>query len=86
MRPSGVFTATGSFDASANPARITVDLLPDTVHDLMVSGRVRQTTTGGCDFGGYTLSTTQDRNGDPLRIEQRLLRIFLPFLLKEKNE
>ena len=63
----------------------TIDLLPDTIHDLQVSGRVRQTTGGGCTFGGYVLSTTQDRNGDPLRIDQRFYRIFVPFLMKDET-
>ena len=67
---SGVFVATGSF-SSSSPANVTVTLLPNTTHDLMVQARVRQVTgPGGCVYGGYTLRTTTDRAGNPLRIVQ----------------
>lgn len=78
--PSGAFGMTGAFDANANPAQVTIDLLPDTLHELTVNGRVREVTVNGCTFGGYTLQTTQDRNGDPLDILQVLRQLFLPLI------
>ena len=67
---SGVFVAMGSF-SSSSPANVTVTLLPNTTHDLTVQARVRQVTgPGGCVYGGYTLTTTRDRNGNLLRIVQ----------------
>jgi hypothetical protein len=61
---SGVFTA--PFDTF--PKEITIDLLPNTTHNLTVEGRVREVVQGDCTYGGYTLSTTMDRNGGPLQI------------------
>jgi WD40 repeat protein len=60
---SGVFTAPDGL--------VTVDLLPNTVHHLEVTAKVRQTTgSSGCTYGGYTLSTTRDKAGAPLVIVQ----------------
>jgi hypothetical protein len=64
---SGVFSA--PFDAF--PKEIEITLLPDTTHNLTVEGKVKEITQGECVYGGYVLSTTTDRNGDPLVIEQR---------------
>ena len=78
---SGVFTATGSFGAAGNPARVAIDLLPGVTHDLTVAARVRSSGSGGCPFGGYTLTTQQDRNGGALRIVQQaagVQRSFMP--------
>ena len=76
---AGVFTQTGAFAATGNPARVPIHLLPDSVHDLTVAARVRTISGGGCTFGGYTLSTQQDRNGDMLRIVQGTARTaYLP--------
>lgn len=61
---SGVFTA--PFDTF--PKEITIDLLPNTTHNLTVEGRVKEVVQGDCTYGGYTLSTTMDRNGGPLQI------------------
>jgi len=68
---SGTFTATGNFDAYTNPALVEITLLPNTVHNLQVSARVRTITMGGCSYGGYTLTTTTDRQGAPLTIVQQ---------------
>ena len=68
---SGTFTATGNFDAYSNPALVEITLLPDTVHNLHVSARVKTITSGGCPYGGYTLTTTTDRQGAPLTIVQQ---------------
>ncbi len=64
---SGTFTA--PFDTF--PKEIEIELLPDTTHNLTVEGRVREVVQGECTYGGYTLSTTRDRYGDPLVIEQQ---------------
>lgn len=62
---SGVFTATGS------PARVVVDLFPNTAHHLDVVAQVMETqTSDGCLYGGYTLRTKRDRDGAPLTIVQ----------------
>ncbi len=63
---SGTFTA--PFDEF--PKEIEITLLPNTTHNLTVEGRVGQAFQGDCVYGGYTLSTTTDRNGQPLVIEQ----------------
>jgi|GEM_PF-2688980 len=82
---SGTFTQTGSFGAYW-PARVKIDLLPDTVHHLRVDGRVRRIEQGGCLYGGYTLSTNRDRYDAPLIIVQRtdLPTSWLPIVLKER--
>jgi hypothetical protein len=64
---SGTFTA--PFDEF--PKEIEITLLPNTTHNLTVEGHVGQVFQGDCVYGGYTLSTTTDRNGEPLVIEQR---------------
>jgi hypothetical protein len=61
---SGVFTA--PFDTF--PKEIEIELLPNTTHNLTVEGKVREVVQGDCTYGGYTLSTTTDRNGAPLVI------------------
>lgn len=64
---SGVVTV--PFDTF--PKEIEIPLLPNTTHNLTVEGKVREVIQGDCAYGGYTLSTTTDRNGGPLVIEQR---------------
>lgn len=64
---SGTFVV--PFDAF--PKEIEIALLPDTTHNLTVEGKVREVMQGNCTYGGYTLSTTTDRNGDPLTIIQQ---------------
>jgi len=63
---SGTFTA--PFDTF--PKEIEITLLPDMTHNLTVEGRVREVVQGECTYGGYMLSTTRDRYGDTLVIEQ----------------
>ncbi len=63
---SGTFTA--PFDTF--PKEIEITLLPNTTHNLTVEGKVREVMQGNCPYGGYTLTTTRDRYGDPLVIEQ----------------
>ena len=53
------------------PKEIEVPLLPNTVHNLTVEGKVVEVQQGDCTYGGYVLSTTTDRNGAPLVIEQK---------------
>lgn len=64
---SGTFTA--PFDTF--PKEIEITLLPNTIHNLTVEGKVKEIAQGECVYGGYVLRTTTDRNGDPLVIEQR---------------
>ncbi|MEZ4518598.1 MAG: hypothetical protein R3C44_17845 [Chloroflexota bacterium] len=63
---SGVFTA----PVDTYPTEIEITLLPNTTHNLTVEGKVREVQQGDCTYGGYTLSTTRDRDGQPLVIEQ----------------
>ncbi len=68
---AGTFVARGDFGYASNPARVTVGLAPNTTNHLEVKAHVRRSTTNGCSYGGYTLSTTTDRNGAPLVIVQQ---------------
>jgi len=52
------------------PARVTINLLPNTTHHLTVKSSIARTVVNGCAYGGYTLQTTFDRYGKPLTIEQ----------------
>ncbi len=65
---SGTFSTTGSFSAYSNPASVEITLLPNTVHHLTVSAKVRA-EGNGCVYS-YNLSTTADRQGNPLTIVQ----------------
>jgi hypothetical protein len=67
---SGIFTTTVDLPGRRTVA-VPIDLLPNTTHELLVRVRVRVITSGGCDYGGYVLSTTTDRNGTPLVIVQQ---------------
>ena len=68
MTESGTFAATGNY-SSITPARVEVTLLPNTSHHLQVTAKVTEGPAfAGCAYGGYTLSTTVDRNGAPLTI------------------
>lgn len=61
---SGTFTAPATFPTT----ELTIDLLPATTHELTVTGKVAEVQQGDCTYGGYTLTTTADRYGDPLVI------------------
>jgi hypothetical protein len=64
---SGVYTA----DFSGGAALVTVPLLANTTHHLTVTAHVKPVISpGGCVYGNYTLSTTVDRFGAPLKIVQ----------------
>ena len=68
---SGEFNVKGNFNAYANPARVEITLLPNTVHHLEVTAKVRSIDAGnGYTYGGYTLNTTKDNQGVPLTIVQ----------------
>jgi hypothetical protein len=69
---SGTFTVTGSFNYQTNPAMVEITLLPNTVHHLEVFAKVKSGLSGpgDCVYGGYGLTTTNDRNGAPLTILQ----------------
>jgi len=64
---SGTFTLTGNFGTFL----VEISLLPNIVHHLEVSAKVRTVpSSNGCIYGGYTLRTTSDRHGNPLIIVQ----------------
>lgn len=66
-----VYTTTGTF-GTMTPALITIDLLPDATTTMTVTAYVGiRPGPGGCTYGGYTISTTVDRTGAPLRIVQQ---------------
>jgi hypothetical protein len=68
-----------------------MSLLFNTMHHLYVVGHVPPINPGGCpyDDGNYTVSTTVDRFGAPLTIEQvftgTLSHAYLPVILKPGN-
>ena len=62
---AGVTTVNGTF-SSTTPALVTIPLLPNSTHNLVVQGRVEYLS--GCY---YTLSTRLDRYGAPLVIVQQ---------------
>ena len=62
---AGVTTVNGTF-LSTTPALVTIPLLPNITHNLLVQGRVEYLS--GCY---YTLSTRLDRYGAPLVIVQQ---------------
>jgi hypothetical protein len=65
-----ITTESGAFTATGQPAHVEVALLPDRNHHLQVVARVAEIWSGGCRYGGYTLDTRRDRNGNLLIIEQ----------------
>ena len=69
---SGTFTVAGEFNHHSNPALVEITLLPNTVHHLEVTASVKSGLTGpgDCLYGGYILTTTNDKNGAPLIIAQ----------------
>jgi len=69
---SGTFTVTGQFNHHTNPAVLEITLLPNTIHHLEVTAKVRSGLTGpgNCTYGGYILRTTYDKNGALLVIAQ----------------
>ena len=78
---SGVFGVTGDFGGTVNPARVDIDLLPETTHELTVESAVKRVGNNGCSYGGYVLSTRRDRNGAPLLIQQESGDLFLPLVV-----
>lgn len=81
---SGTFTHIGSNNGWSYPANVDVALLTDTVHHLTVYAKVREIEQNGCMYGGYTLSTSSDSNGNPLIIEQKAWDSynFLPYIVQ----
>lgn len=67
---SGTFRASGDFSVES-PARVRVDLRPNTVHHLEVVAHVRAVSDpGGCSYPDYLLRTTVNQFGAPLLIVQ----------------
>ena len=65
-----ITTESGKFTGLGSPFLVTVNLLPNTVHHLKVTAKVREIRTGGCTYGGYTFTTRLDKRGGPLVIHQ----------------
>lgn len=69
MEEITVVTESGTFTSATSD--VEVILLPNTVHHLEVFGKVEIVEgLGGCQYGGYTLSTEFDKGFNPLVIEQ----------------
>ena len=66
-----ITTESGKFTALGSPFLVTVNLLPNTVHHLKVTAKVREIRNRGCTYGGYTFTTRLDKRGGPLVIQQR---------------
>lgn len=65
---SGTFTVTGDFSAYATPAEVQISLLPGVTHHLQVTAKV-MSTGNNCTYS-YSLTTTRDKQGNPLEIVQ----------------
>jgi hypothetical protein len=65
---SGKYTVTGNFSAYNTPAVVEISLLPNTINHIQVTAKV-MSGWNGCTYS-YTLTTTRDKNGDPLEIVQ----------------
>jgi len=62
---------TTNYQDSAAPFQITINLSANATHTLIVYGKVPITTNpNGCTYGGYTVSSSRDRLGNPLTIVQ----------------
>jgi hypothetical protein len=65
---SGEYTVTGNFSAYITPAVVEISLLPNTINHIQITAKVIS-GGNGCTYS-YTLTTTRDKNGDPLEIVQ----------------
>ncbi|TAK14684.1 MAG: hypothetical protein EPO32_00725 [Anaerolineae bacterium] len=64
-----VVAESGTFTSATRDVEVT--LKPGILHHLEVHGKVLQIGEAGqCQYGGYTLTTTVDKNGSPLIVEQ----------------
>ena len=78
---AGTASVADRFDSGANPALVAVPLAPNATNHLTVTGKVEYFP--GCF---YTLTTTMDRNGDPLVIVHRDAApggLYLPLVRKD---
>ena len=71
---AGSTTFTGGF-TSAFLSPLTIPLLPNVTHHVVVAGQVEY--QAGCS---YVLTRTVDKNGAPLTIVQLGWRVFLPII------
>ncbi len=80
--PAAIFVAAGGASGLPVPATVEIDLHPDSLNSLQGQGRVRVVQQNGCTYGGYTLTTSQDRLGNPLVIQQQSAShaLYLPVL------
>jgi hypothetical protein len=65
---SGTYTVTGDFSAYNTPAVVEIPLLPNTINHIQVTAKV-MSGWNGCTYS-YILTTTRDKNGNPLEIAQ----------------
>lgn len=66
-----VGTTTYTQAVTSSPARIVINLQPNTTHTLTVGAHIQKTTTSaGCTYGNYWVSATRDRLGGALTIVQ----------------
>ena len=72
---SGTFSRVGS-----SVFHVPVALLPNTTHHLSVMGHVRRIVVDHCVYGDYNISTTIDRYGRPLVIQQ-IMPLHYPYFL-----
>ena len=82
---TGVFSTTGDISL-LHPAEVEISLNPNDVHNLHAYGHVPVVIgPGGCQYGGYTLSSTRDRNGAPLTIIQVSKAIHFPSVYRSSS-
>jgi hypothetical protein len=81
-----VLSDTGSFSTNCSGlCQVTIFLKPNTTNNLTVVGKYREIVQGDCVYGGYSLSTDSDKDGNPLAIEQvngTLYSLSLPILIR----
>lgn len=78
---AGTASVSGSFGAFARPAYVTVPLLPNITNHIVVTGVVEY-----WDDCFYTLTTSTDRYGNPLEIEQRDVPMSFPLITNNWTE
>ena len=78
---AGTASVTGNFGAFARPAYVTVPLLPDITNHIVITGVVEY-----WDDCFYTLTTTTDRYGNPLEIEQHDVPMSIPLIANKWSE
>ncbi|NLG50782.1 MAG: hypothetical protein GX552_11785 [Chloroflexi bacterium] len=78
---AGTASVTGKFDAFSRPAYVTVPLEPNITNHIVITGVVEY-----WDDCFYTLTTSTDRYGNPLEIEQRDVPMSIPLITNKWTE